>query len=115
MQVVVTLGVMHLLDASNSDSYYRQVIVSSDPHAHEMFYIDNGHIKQNSTKKGVWVKIHGVYDVTDKTLESAIALVVANKYPQLQSDLIKRDMPIGKLDGEPMWDRELLAKFGFTA
>jgi hypothetical protein len=53
MQVVVTLGVMHLLDASNSDSYYRQVIVSSDPHAHEMFYIDNGHIKQNSTKKGV--------------------------------------------------------------
>ena len=99
IQLVTTRGVLYILEAWAASNWRRKVFVSSDGWSNYYVQLDDGHLKKKKSGNGSGVR--RIFDITEMTLDTAVAIVLANRYGALREEQIRVD------------DRELLGNYEF--
>ena len=99
LQLVVSRWALYLLDNTDSAHGKRKVILSSD--GRSWYFVDLNDEIIRVTKSWNGIRVRRVFDITENTLEAALAVVLANRYSSLREEQIK------------LQERELLGKYGY--
>lgn len=99
IQLVTTRGVLYILEVWAVWNWRRKVFLSSDGGSNYFVKIDDGHLKKSKSGNGSGVR--RIFDITEMTLDTAVAIVLANRYGALREEQIRVD------------DRELLRNYEF--
>ncbi len=99
IQLVVSRWAFYLLDEGKFDRQTRKVILSSDGESWYQVQLLNRSLKKK--RQGDGIGIRRIFDITETTLEAALAIIIAQSYPVLREEQIKVE------------HREILANYGY--